>query len=211
MGRGNFFFLPKKIYEGYQFIKSKRSILFPFLLLIALQIVVSVVVVNVPVLAQDVLEISLNLAGVAIVVPVGIGAIMGAIAIPKILKKGVRKKKIIENALFYMSFFVFLMIFVSPLFSFLYRLIFSFIVTIGIGLSFVGVMIPAQTYLQEVTPGGMRGRVFGNFWFLTTIATIFPVIFSGTITEIFGVRILFTILLFIIFAGFVFSRRYEHV
>lgn len=201
----------KKIYEGYQFIKSKKSILFPFLLLICMQIVVSVVIVNVPVLAQDVLGISLNLAGVAIVVPVGVGAVLGALTIPKLLKKNLRKRKSIENSLFAMSLFVFLLVFVVPQFSFILRTILAFLATIVVGISFVGIMIPAQTYLQEVTPGGMRGRVFGNFWFLTTIATIFPVIFSGTVVEIFGVRILFALLLAAIFSGFIISRRYQHV
>lgn len=201
----------RKIYEGYQFIKSKKSILFPFLLLLAMQIVVSVVIVNVPVLAQDVLGISLNLAGVAIVVPVGIGAVIGAISIPKLLKKGMRKRKSIENSLFAMSLFVFLLVFVVPQFEFVLRTALAFLTTIGVGITFVGIMIPAQTYLQEITPGGMRGRVFGNFWFLTTIATIFPVIFSGTIVEIFGVRILFAMLLSSIFSGFIISRRYNNV
>lgn len=201
----------KKIYEGYIFIKSKKQILFPFLLLIAMQIVVSVVIVNVPVLATQVLDISLNLAGIAIVVPVGIGAVLGAITIPKLLKKGLRKRKSIETSLFAMSLFVFLLVFLVPQFGFPIRTILTFLTTVAVGVSFVGIMIPAQTYLQEVTPGGMRGRVFGNFWFLTTIATILPVILSGTIVEIFGVRMLFATLLVFVFTSFVISRRYSHV
>jgi MFS family permease len=57
-------------------------------------------------------------------------------------------------------------------------------------MSFIGIIIPSQTFLQEATPGGLRGRVFGNFWFLVTVATILPIIFSGAIVEIFGIRFL---------------------
>ena len=69
------------------------------------------------------------------------------------------------------------------------------------GFGFIGILIPAQTMLQEKTPGGLRGRVFGNFWFMVTVATIFPVIFSGTIAEIFGVEfmMLFLIVLLLLF------------
>ncbi|OGM20242.1 hypothetical protein A2771_01845 [Candidatus Woesebacteria bacterium RIFCSPHIGHO2_01_FULL_38_26b] len=62
----------------------------------------------------------------------------------------------------------------------------------------MGINIPAQTFLQEKTPGGYRGRVFGNFWFLTTIANIIPVIMSGLVSELFGARFL----VFLIFAIF---------
>ena len=200
----------KKIYEGYLFIKSQNKILIPFLLLIALQIIVSVVVINVPVLATEIIKISVNLAGAVIIVPVGIGAIIGALVIPKLLQKGIRKRKTIEISLFLMSLSVILIMFLVPELSYALRITFTFILTSFVGMSFVGIMIPSQTYLQEVTPGGMRGRVFGNFWFLVTIATILPVILSGTIAEIFGVRLLFTILAGIVFAGYIFLRRYKN-
>ena len=59
-----------------------------------------------------------------------------------------------------------------------------------------------------MTPGGLRGRVFGNYWFLVTIATIFPVIFSGVITDILGIPfLLFSLGLLAIFV-LVLSLRY---
>ncbi len=70
----------------------------------------------------------------------------------------------------------------------------SAILVFFIGLGFVGINIPTLTYLQEATPKDLRGRVFGNLWFFTTIATIFPVIFSGVFVEFFGLRSLLTIL-----------------
>jgi MFS-type transporter involved in bile tolerance (Atg22 family) len=75
-------------------------------------------------------------------------------------------------------------------------------------MSFIGVLIPSQTLLQEKTPHDLRGRVFGNFWFLVTAASVFPVILSGTITEIFGSKILMGMLLLIILILYFFLRDY---
>ena len=82
------------------------------------------------------------------------------------------------------------------------------IVVSAMGFGFVGLLIPVQTFMQEMTPGGFRGRVFGNFSFVVTIATIFPVIFSGAIIEIFGIKLLlFFIALLLGFTLFL-SRKY---
>ena len=76
------------------------------------------------------------------------------------------------------------------------------------GFSFVGILMPAQTFLQEKTPYALRGRVFGNYWFLATTITLFPVIFSGTITELFGVRVLLLLILLISIGVLIFIKRY---
>ena len=57
-----------------------------------------------------------------------------------------------------------------------------------LGLSFFGVIIPSQTYLQEWTPKELRGRVFGNFWFLVAVCSVVPVVFAGSVVEILGVK-----------------------
>ncbi|MFI5241126.1 MAG: hypothetical protein ACHQUA_01700, partial [Microgenomates group bacterium] len=68
------------------------------------------------------------------------------------------------------------------------------LVIILLGFGFIGINIPTVTFLQESTPVWLRGRVFGNLWFLVTIATVFPVLFSGFVTEFFGVRSLLILL-----------------
>jgi hypothetical protein len=42
---------------------------------------------------------------------------------------------------------------------------------------------------------------------MTTLVTIFPVLFSGTITEIFGVRALFVLMAIGTFTVFIFSAK----
>ena len=198
-----------RISEGYRFIKSHREVLTPFLTLIGLQVILSIVTINVPVIASEIVKINLNSAGIYIVVPVGIGAILGAIATNKLLKKGWRKKKAIETFLIieFISFLIIsLMVGFIP-FRFI-RILLSMIMIAAVGFGFVGLLIPTQTFMQEMTPGGFRGRVFGNFSFVVTIATIFPVIFSGAIIEIFGIKLLMFFIALLLGSTLFLSRKY---
>lgn len=99
-------------------------------------------------------------------------------------------------------------IFLVPFLPIIFRIVLESISVILIGFGFIGMMIPTLTYLQESTPEWLRGRVFGNLWFLITIATIFPVIFSGVITEFFGVKTLLVILMLGAMFIFYYSRRH---
>jgi MFS family permease len=198
----------KHIVDGYDFIKSERRVLTPFLLLIGFQVALQVTIVQVPVLAKDILLIPLNLAGIFILVPAGIGAIAGALIMPKLLKRNMRKKKVVDAALLTIGISLFALTFIIPLFSYWIRVSLSFISVLLMGLSFVGILVPSQTFLQESTPPELRGRVFGNFWFLVTVASVVPVIFSGSVVEIFGIRFLLLILSLFVFAIFVISKRF---
>jgi len=184
----------EKLFGGYHFLKEHKNVLLPFLMLVGVQISSTIVVVNVPILARDIFKININAGGILIVVPAAIGAIIGAFLVSRLLKKGWRKKRAIETFLGSIVASILLLIFVVPEVPTNIRLILGPVLILFAALSFVGVVIPSQTYLQETTPGGLRGRVFGNFWFIVTVATIVPVIFSGTITEIFGVKLVMFIL-----------------
>jgi MFS family permease len=186
-GVGKFF---AGISEGYQFIKSQRRVLTPFLLLGGLQVAATVAVVTFPAFAAEILKVSVNSAAIYIVIPAAIGAIAGALYSNKLLRERWRKKKLIELSLMLLTLSLFVLVFIVPELMINFRLVLGALSTSLLAFSFVGMIIPTQTFLQEVTPGGLRGRVFGNFWFLVTIATVFPVIFSGTITDIFGIRML---------------------
>jgi len=173
----------------------------------SLQIALAIAVVNAPVIATAIFGIPINLIGLFLIVPAGVGSAIGAFIIPRLLRKNVRKIKLIQNFLFVLSLVLFTLIFILPNFPQPQRLVIGMITLILSGISFVGVFIPSQTFLQEKTPGGFRGRVFGNYWFLVTIATVFPVIFSGTITELFGIKILLFILAIGLASLFVFIRN----
>ena len=76
-----------------------------------------------------------------------------------------------------------------------------------VGVFFIALIIPTQTFLQEVTPEGLRGRIFGNMWFLITITQVLPIVFSGALVELFGVRLLLIIIASYCWAIFYFSKK----
>lgn len=198
----------KHISDGYDFIKSERRVLTPVLLLIGFQVALQVVIVQFPTLAKNVLNIPLNSAGIYMLVPAGIGAVFGALVIPKILKRDIRKKTLIDAALLTMAISVLLLTFIVPLFTYVLRFVLSFLSVVVIGFCFVAILVPSQTFLQESTPSGLRGRVFGNFSFLVIIVSVLPVVFSGSIVEIFGIKSLLLLLSIFIFTVYGFSKRF---
>src|SRR3989304_8819486 len=87
----------KTLLDGYIYLKNKKSIYLSFFLLLGIQACFSVVIVCVPVIAKDILMIDTNFSGLLLVVPAGIGAMLGASYFPKFLKKGWRKRTLIET------------------------------------------------------------------------------------------------------------------
>jgi len=197
-----------RILEGYKFIKENHSILLPFALMMGLSVSLSVVVVSLPVLATEIFKININSAGVVLIVPAGIGAALGTLTISRLLKRGWRKKRAIEMFLTLIAFVLLIFTFLLPELTNTTRVVVGILGVLLIGLSFVGVLIPSQTFLQERTPGGLRGRVFGNYWFLATVVTVLPVLFSGAVTEIFGIRLLMFLLTALSVAALFLSRRF---
>lgn len=193
---------------GYKFIKSERKVLTPVLLLIGFQVALQVLIVQVPIIAHDLLVIPLNWAGLFLLVPAGIGAVLGALALPKLIARGWRKKKVIENSLLSIGIIILIFTFLIPLLPYWFKAFFSFISVLSLGLTFFGVIIPSQTFLQEKTPKDLRGRVFGNFWFMVTIASVFPVLFSGSIVEILGVKFFLFIISSVAFSIYLISRHF---
>jgi MFS family permease len=179
-----------RLLEGYELIKNNRLLLSPLLLLLGLQICLTMVAVNVPKLVQDVMGLAASVGMVYIAISAGLGAATGALVITRLVRAGWRKKRMIDNFLLAAGISIFVFIFNSKVFLGPLSMPISFTAIFFLALSFIGIVIPAQTFLQEKVPGGFRGRVFGNYWFLATILTIFPVIFAGTIAELFGIRLM---------------------
>jgi MFS family permease len=183
-----------KIKEGYEFIRGNSNVLAPFLILIGLQVSVLIGAVITPALTENVFGAEADAAGVLIIVPAAIGGFAGALVIPKLLKMGVRKRYVMQTFMLTIGATLVTFALVIPHVVDYQRTLLG-VITLGIaGFSFVGILIPAQTFLQEVTPEKYRGRVFGNFWFIATALSVIPVLSSGAFSEIFGVRALLTLM-----------------
>ncbi|KKQ75936.1 MAG: hypothetical protein US96_C0001G0012 [Candidatus Woesebacteria bacterium GW2011_GWB1_38_5b] len=184
----------QEIVEGYKFIKNNKTILFPFALLIGLQVALSILVVTIPVIASEIVKIRPSIAGIVVGFPAAAGALTGTFFVSKLLSRNTRKRKIIESSIFALSISVMLLSDIVPAVNFWIGRSLAVTCFFVTGLAYVGGLIPTITYLQEVTPKDLLGRVFGNIWFITTVATVIPVLFSATITEIFGVNLMLTVL-----------------
>jgi MFS family permease len=196
------------IVEGYSFIRNNKAVLFPLLILLGIQAVLAIMTVNLPVIAAQILDISVNFSGVSVVVPAGIGALLGAVYIPSLIRKGWRKKLLIEVGLLLTTFALLTVSLLVPILPIALRVTITSLLIIVTGIAFVAVDIPALTFLQESTPTWFRGRVFGNLWFMSSIITMLPVMFSGAISEIFGVRTLLSLMAVGIFFAFLYSKKW---
>lgn len=176
------------IVAGYQFIKDNKNVLYPLVLLLILQIYLAIIFANLPLIGTQVLRVAAGYTGVLVIIPASIGAFAGSFWVPKLLRANYRKKSVIESGLIMAGLGMIILALGVPFLSFFNRLIFSFLILILIGMGYILASIPTLTYLQEVTPADIRGRVFGNMWFLVTIITLFPVMFSGLLTEFLGIR-----------------------
>jgi MFS family permease len=182
----------QQIIEGYSKIKREKKILYPFMLVILLQLTIAVIAVNSPHIATEIFKIPVNWAGVGLIIPAGIGALVGAGVVAKLMKKGFRKKRIINTSLLTFGL-AFLFITVAEVNSILVLGLLTLSLVI-VGAAYIGVLIPAQTFLQEKTPVDLRGRVFGNIWFISAVVSFIPVVVTGALTEVFGSRIITLIL-----------------
>lgn len=176
------------IVAGYEFIKNNKNVLYPLVLLLILQIYLAIIFANLPLIGTQVLRVAAGYTGVLVIIPASIGAFVGSFWVPKLLRANYRKKSVIESGLILAGLGMIILALGVPFLSFFNRLIFSFLILILIGMGYILASIPTLTYLQEVTPADIRGRVFGNMWFLVTIITLFPVMFSGLLTEFLGIR-----------------------
>lgn len=200
--------------EGITFIRSNANILYPFLFLVWLQIAMSILVVNLPAIATEIVLTRPALSGPLVVLPAGIGAIFGTILIEKLARRKFRKKTIVHSGLVGMSAAFLGVSILLPLLPFWIGRMVLLVSFLLLGVSFVATLVPTLTFMQEKTPREYAGRVFGNFWFVTTALTVLPVIFSATITEILGVRLMLislglaTVSAYLLSEYYIFRRKF---
>lgn len=195
------------VLEGYRFIKNNKTVLYPILLILSFQAALAIIVVSLPVIASQILSISVEYAGVSIAVPAGIGAFVSSFFVPRLLKQGFRKKTIIEYSSIILFLTILALCYGVAFMPVVLRLFTTFLLLVVAGLCFVGIYVPTLTFLQASTPLWLRGRVLGNMYFMISLASIFPVLFSGTITEIFGIRTMLSILALGAMFLFIYSRK----
>ncbi len=200
----------KKLNEGYQFIRYNPAVLFPLLILVFSQIILTILAVLSPALVVKILDTDLVNISSRLILPVGIGAILGMITTIKLLKN-IRKRSLINSGFFLLSFSLFFLVLAVPNFHSYLKIMGEILFGLIAGFSFSLFTIPTQTLLQEKTPDNLRGRVFGVLGFLITISAVLPVLFVATVGEFLGEIWMILILATAIFSLGLFSLKGENV
>jgi hypothetical protein len=64
-------------------------------------------------------------------------------------------------------------------------------VTLVAGVGFAGIIVPAQTILQERAPVDSRARIFAVQLMLGSVASVVPLLFIGGIADVVGAPLVF--------------------
>jgi len=195
------------IKEGYIFIKNESKVLIPIVLYVISQIIIASAVVLMPSFASDVLLMDIKDAGLLLVLPAGIGALLGAFLVERTIKK-LGKRLLITSGIFIASLGLILLALVAPRIDIIFFA--SFLMAI-LGASMVIVSVPAQTLLQENTPFDVRGRVFGALGAFVAISAALPLFVVAGLTDLFGPVAILTMIALILFIGGLASLKKEYV
>jgi len=200
--------IAEDIKEGYSFIKNEPRVLIPIGLYVLTQILVATVVILFPSYSQNVLGIDIRDAGLVLILPAGLGAIMGSVLVERLIKK-LGKRILISSGIFGAAFGLLSLALIVPLVT--RASLFASLTMVLLGMASIMINIPAQTLLQENTPFDIRGRVFGVLGALVTLAAAIPVFVTAALVDILGVNwIVFIISILTFTLGF-FSLRKKYV
>lgn len=195
-----------EIGETLAMVRGKLPVMFSILILAMVQVVIGVIGVLIPSYLERVIQISATDASYVIIAPLGVGMILGALAIGRIGHK--MPKRLLVGRGILMAGILFLLIGVAPLISpaikhfpkgpkplsFFHQPSLSLMLGIGsflLGSAIVAIMVPTQTVLQENSPKADRGKVFSVLSVAMNGLSLLPVLFAGIAADIFGTTPIF--------------------
>jgi MFS family permease len=157
------------------------------------------------------LEADLLDAGVILILPVGLGAVLAMLVVVRLLRQGMRKRQLISVGLFGGGSAMLLLALVIYRFTKM-KIGLAFLTMIGLGASLATLLVPVQTLIQEITPEDMRGRVFGVLGFIVTLASVLPMLLAASVADILGVNVMLTLIgLVILLVGFCSRREFYDI
>lgn len=190
--------------QGFTFVKNHRAVLTPLVLLVSLQIFLTIIAIILPSFTRDSLHLDLKHAGITLLVPGALGALLFTRSIPKLLSSH-RKKTLVQAGLLVGSLSLMSLALLPVLPT--ARVLVSTVVALGLGMSISAIMVPTQTLLQEKTPNWFRGRVYGSLGFLMTVSTSLPLILAAALTDLLGTSVIMLILATLLFGGYLFVLK----
>lgn len=194
-----------EILETIRLIKGKLAVLSSIFILAGVQMIIGVLAVLVPGFLEKSLQIKATDASYIVIIPLGLGIILGGIALSRFGNRLVRRKLVARGII--CGGLLFLLMGIAPLISpairyfrhprpvpFFYQPPLSKVVFVGsflLGIATVSVLVPSQTVLQESTPEEDRGKVFSVLGVAMSGLSLIPVLLSGVLADIFGTTPIF--------------------
>lgn len=197
-----------EIKNTLEIIRGKFPVLFSIMILAGVQVVIGVLAVLIPSFLERDIQIKATDASYVLVIPLGLGMVLGGYLIGKIGLK-IPKRTIVSLGVMVAGLLFFLVgiaPFVSPVIKhfpkprplpFFYQPPLSSILAVGsflLGAAMVSIIIPSQTVLQENTPEQLRGKVFSVLAVVMQGLSLLPVFFAGILADLFGTLPLLLIL-----------------
>ncbi len=195
----------KDFLVAYRYIKAHHLIFIPLVLIVMSQIYNAIVSTTLPAYANDILRLSLNKAGLALILPGGIGALIATYNLPRILKDR-RKKDVLEIG-FVLGGVALLGMSILGLLPTDWRLPISILLSTALGSAVGLIVVPAQTLVQQNTPVWFRGRVYAQMGLLLIVATTLPLFISATIADVLGTGTLLGIMGLLLIGVYYYSRK----
>lgn len=187
--------LIKQIKENWQLIRSHPDRSFALTQMGITQGIVFVLITLAPALSLAVLKVPLQQASHFVIIPVGVGMVLGVVLLG-FINKWTTRRRIIEISLLISGVTLTLL----GLTGQLYRSYHGepLVDMVNIGLIVGGIMLVlgamnsiintvAQTLLQETTDDHNRGKVFSSLQMLINISTTVPVFITGLLADLFSV------------------------
>lgn len=189
-----------EILHTFRLIKGRIIVMASILILAAVQAVIGILAVLIPAFMEKVIQINATDASYVLIIPLGLGMVLGALIIGKYGHK-LTKRKLVGGGIIVAGLLLF-MVGIAPLISpvinylslpkplpFFYQPSLSVILAVGsflLGLAMVSIMVPSQTVLQENTPEQDRGKVFAVLGVIMSALSLIPVLFTGILADVFG-------------------------
>lgn len=195
--------------EGYTYVTTHPQTRLPLVLIIVFQVLITVISILLPSYTNQVLGLSLEHAGIILIIPGSIGALILTRTLPRTLKKS-RKKLVIQTGMLIGALSLFLMAFMGFFGS--YKVILAVVMAMGLGISLASVIVPSHTLLQEKTPAELRGRTYSVLGFLMTVSTAVPMLIIASLADLLGIGFIIAFMASLLLVGFIFIKyRADHV
>jgi MFS family permease len=204
------------------FIRSKPAVAFSLFLLASVQGIIGVLAVVMSSYMEKVLKIHATDASYFLMIPLGLGMILGAYAIGRFATNIPRRYLVIPAIL--ITGVLFMVTGLIPSLAYYFQaselparllhpryffrapsLATSFaIAAFFLGVAAVSIIIPSQTVLQENTTESVRGKIFAVLGVTMNVTSIVPIILAGILSDLFGPAPIFFGMGLLVFAfGFV--------